>query len=147
MPRWTYGPDTSGVPVGPAAPTTAPSAIAAPSATTIEPRCVSVTASPSGVVIVTLSPELGTVPANVTVPAAGATTGSPWPAPMSTPRCSPAEYGCAGSKTNGCRTGPLTGHVQARAAGTTKSPRRTASRRTRRIDTTLLSEERTIASG
>ncbi len=33
------------------------------------------------------------------------------------PRCCPAAYGCAGSKTNGCRTGPSAGHVHALADG------------------------------
>ncbi len=63
MPRWTYGPDTSGVPVGPTAPTTAPSATVAPFATAIEPRWVSVIDSPPGVSIVTDFPLDGTVPA------------------------------------------------------------------------------------
>ena len=39
-----------------------------------EPRCVSVTARPSAVAIVTTEPEPGTLPAKVTVPAAGART-------------------------------------------------------------------------
>jgi len=49
---------------------------------------VSVTEYPSGVSIVTDLPLVGTVPANSTVPAAGATTLSPVvSAPMSMPRC------------------------------------------------------------
>jgi len=60
-----------------------------------------VTASPSAVVIVSARPEPGTVPLKVTVPAAGASTDSSASAAMSTPRCSPAAYGCAGSKLNG----------------------------------------------
>jgi hypothetical protein len=67
--------------------------------------------------MVTLMPEVGTVPANVTVPAAGATTGASAAAPMSIPRCCPAAYGCAGSKTNGWSTGPSAGQVQAPATG------------------------------
>src|SRR5579871_996944 len=121
MPRWTYGPSTSGVPLGPAVPTRSPSSTAAFAGTAIEPRCVRVTARPSAVVIVTTEPEPGTVPANVTVPAAGARTVSPAPAPTSMPRCSPAAYGCAGSKTNGCRTAPPTGHVHACATGAATS--------------------------
>src|SRR5690348_8602248 len=102
----------------------------------MEPRWVSVTAKPSTVVIVSTRPEPGTVPLNVTVPAAGASTTSPARAPMSMPRCSPAAYGCAGSKLNGWSTGPPTGHVQARATGATSSAVRTATSSTRRIDTT-----------
>jgi len=60
-----------------------------------------VTANPSAVVIVSARPEPGTAPLNVTVPAAGASTTSLASAAMSTPRCSPAAYGCAGSKVNG----------------------------------------------
>ena len=88
MPRCRYGPATSGVPLGPTVPTTAPSETAAPFATAIEPRWVSVTASPSGVSIVTDLPLDGTVPAKLTTPEAGASTGSPVAtAPTSTPRC------------------------------------------------------------
>jgi hypothetical protein len=43
-PRWTYGTETSGSPLGPIVPTAPPSSTAAPAATVIEPRCVSVTA-------------------------------------------------------------------------------------------------------
>jgi hypothetical protein len=88
-----------------------------PWATESEPRWVSVTAFPCGVAIVTLRPEPGTVPANDTVPAAGATTVEPAAPPTSMPRCCPAAYGCAESKTNGCRTAPELGQVHAPAAG------------------------------
>jgi hypothetical protein len=44
MPRWTYGPETSGSPVGPIVPTPSPSATVAPLETEIDPRWVSVTA-------------------------------------------------------------------------------------------------------
>ena len=135
-PRWRYGPATSGSPLGPTTPTGAPSSTAVPAATETEPRCVSVTAKPSAVVIVSARPEPGTVPLNVTVPAAGASTTSPVPPEMSIPRCSPAAYGCAGSKLNGWRTGPSTGHVQARATGATSSAARAATSSTRRIDIT-----------
>jgi hypothetical protein len=117
MPRWTYGWATSTSPDGPTVPTASPSLSNAPSVTAIEPRCVSVIAKPSMVLIVTLLPEAWTDPANVTAPAAGATTGAPVAAPTSMPRCWPAAYGCAGSKANACRTGPSTGQVQAPATG------------------------------
>jgi hypothetical protein len=51
---------------------------------------VSVTASPPGVSIVIVLPLVGTVPAKLTTPAAGATTWEPSAAPMSMPRCCPA---------------------------------------------------------
>ena len=75
-------PSTSGVPLGPTVPTAAPSATAALRATPIEPRCVSVTDSPSAVSIVTDLPLVGTVPAKLTTPDAGASTGAPSPAPI-----------------------------------------------------------------
>lgn len=119
IPRWTYGPACSGVPLGPTVPTVAPSTTLAPLATAIEPRCVSVTEYPSEVWIVMDLPLVGTLPAKLIVPLAGATTGSPVAdAPMSMPRCCPAAYGCASSKLNACSTGPLTGQVQACATGT-----------------------------
>jgi hypothetical protein len=43
-------------------PIASPSATVVPFATDVEPRCVSVTAYPSAVVIVSDRPELGTVP-------------------------------------------------------------------------------------
>ena len=136
MPTWTYGPATSGSPLGPTTATGWPSSTAAPAATATEPRCVSVTARPPGVVIVSDRPEPGTVPLKVTVPAAGASTVSPAVAAMSMPRCSPAAYGCAESKLNGWSTGPETGQVHARATGATSSAARAATSSTRRIDIT-----------
>jgi hypothetical protein len=65
------------------------------SATEIEPRCVRLTASPEGVRIVSVCPFVGTEPAKLTMPDAGATTVAPDPAPIAMPRCWPAEYGCA----------------------------------------------------
>jgi len=63
-----------------------------------DPRCVSVTEYPSGVSIVTDLPLVGTVPAKLTLPAAGALTVSPTAsAPMSMPRCWPDAYGCVSS--------------------------------------------------
>jgi hypothetical protein len=92
-PRYTYGASSSGVPLGPTVPTASPSATLAPFFTTAEPRCVSVTEYPSPVAMVTLRPLVGTLPANVTVPDAGATTVVPAPEPMSMPRCCPPAYG------------------------------------------------------
>jgi hypothetical protein len=54
------------------------------------PTCVTVTAYPSDVEIVIVSPCVGTLPANVTVPAAGARIASAASAPTSMPRCWPA---------------------------------------------------------
>src|SRR5690242_14687827 len=118
MPRWTYGPACSDVPDGPTVPIRSPSATVAPFATASEPRCVSVTDRPSAVRIDTDCPLDGTDPANVTSPPAGAPTAVPDGEPMSIPRCSPAAYGCAGSKENPASTGPATGQVHAPAEGT-----------------------------
>ena len=79
------------------------------------------TESPSAVSIVTDLPLVGTVPAKLTMPAAGASTGVPGSPPMSIPRCAPPAYGCAGSNANPCSTGPLTGHVHAAAEGTQRA--------------------------
>jgi len=99
--------------------TTSPSLTAAPIGTAIEPRCVSVTEYPPVVSIVRLSPLVGTKPAKLTVPLAGATTASPGAlAPMSMPRCWPASYGCVSSYRNGWSTGPWTGQLHALATGT-----------------------------
>jgi hypothetical protein len=62
---------------------------------------------------VTDFPLVGTVPAKLTVPDAGATTGVPLATPMSMPRCCPDAYGWLGSNVNPSRTGPSAGHVQA----------------------------------
>jgi len=67
--------------------------------------------------IVTALPLTGTVPTNETYPEAGAATVVPDGPPMSIPRCWPAAYGSSPS-TNFCSTGPLTGQLQAPAAGT-----------------------------
>jgi hypothetical protein len=93
---------------------------------------VSVTESPSPVRIDTVSPLVGTEPANATSPPIGATTAVPDAAPMSMPRCWPAAYGCAGSNEKPVTTGPTTGHVHAPAEGTktAKSTTTTASART-----------------
>ncbi len=126
MPRCTYGTSNSGVPLGPTAPTAAPSSTLACSATAIEPRWVRLTARPEGVRIVTVCPFVGTDPAKLTIPDAGASTVAAAPAPIAMPRCWPAAYGCAGSNENVCRTGPWTGQVHAPAAGTKTSMRRTS---------------------
>src|SRR5438105_12626181 len=68
--------------------------------------------------MVTVIPFVGTVPAKLTTPDAGASTGRSASAPIAMPRCCPAEYGCAGSNENVWSTGPLTGHVHALAHGT-----------------------------
>lgn len=65
--------------------------------------------------IVTLRPEPGTVPANETLPDAGAATGSPSAPETSMPRCWPAAYGWAWSNENGWTTAPPVGQVQAAA--------------------------------
>ena len=67
--------------------TASPSATEAPFATAIEPRCVRVTERPAAVSMVMLRPDVGTVPANVTTPAAGARTSEPVAPPTSMPRC------------------------------------------------------------
>jgi len=89
MPRWTLGTSCSGSPLEPMSPTTAPSATVSPFATPTEPRWTSVTEYPSAVEIVTPRPCVGTEPAKVTVPDAGARTDDPSGPPMSTPRCWP----------------------------------------------------------
>jgi hypothetical protein len=99
---------------------------------------VSVTAYPAEVAIVMLLPEVGTVPANVTVPVTGARIGAPAAPEMSMPRCWPPAYGWAGSKSKAWRTDPDAGHVQAPALGTTTSTENTARSRRRRIGTTLV---------
>lgn len=63
-----------------------PSATIAPFTTEISPRWVKETAYPSSW-IVTVRPEVGTTPANDTVPDAGARTGSPPDPATSRPRC------------------------------------------------------------
>jgi hypothetical protein len=130
-PSCTYGPLTPGSSPWPRVPTLSPSATVAPFATAIDPSSVSVTDQPSGVRMVTDFPLPGTVPANVTTPAAGATTVSPAAPPMSIPRCWPAAYGWAGSNENGSRTEPLDGHVHA-SAGAAKASAATSTTRNRR---------------
>ena len=71
-------------------PTASPSVTCPPRATAIDPRWTRVTEKPSAVSIVTLSPFVGTDPANVTAPARGAETGAPAAPPTSMPRCWPA---------------------------------------------------------
>jgi len=97
-PMYRYGASSSGVPLGPTVPTASPSPMLAPFFTALVPRCVSVTECPSPVAIVTLSPLVGTLPANVTVPDTGATTVVPASEPMSMPRCCPPAY--AWSRSN-----------------------------------------------
>ena len=61
-----------------------------PSRREIVPRWVRVTERPAAVSTVRLRPEPGTVPANVTVPVAGARTSAPESPPMSMPAVLPA---------------------------------------------------------
>jgi hypothetical protein len=100
--------------------------------TEIDPRCVSVTAYPSAVTIVSDFPDEGSVPAYVTVPDAGARTVSPAEPPTSMPRCWPPSYGWSGSNEKPWSTSPSVGQVQAPATGTsTRAARSAASRRRR----------------
>jgi hypothetical protein len=112
-PRWT-------IPAGPTVPTVWPSATAAPFSTAIDPSWVSVTLYAPLRIAIALPLE-GTVPANVTLPPAGARTEAPGGAAMSMPRCWPAAYGCARSKLNPCTTWPVTGQLHPDADGTTTS--------------------------
>lgn len=121
MPSCMYGPATSASPLGPMVATASPSATDAPFATAIDPSCVSVTDQPSEVRMVSDFPLPGTVPANVTTPPAGARTADPGSPPISIPRCSPAEYGWAGSNENASSTGPPVGQVHAAAGATATS--------------------------
>jgi hypothetical protein len=87
MPRWTLGTACSGVPLHPIVPIDEPSSTDAPFSTAIVPRWTSVTAKPSAVWMVTPRPYVGSDPANVTVPAAGARIAAPSGPATSTPRC------------------------------------------------------------
>jgi hypothetical protein len=89
------------------------------------------------VAIVTVFPDDGTEPANVTTPSSGAATRDPGSPATSIPRCCPLEYGCAGSNANGCRTAPAVGHVHALADGARRRTASVAASRSRRIGTTL----------
>jgi hypothetical protein len=121
--------------LGPIVPTPSPSATVAPFATVTEPRWTSVTDHPSSVWIVTVRPFDGTVPANVTIPLAGARTDCPSSPATSIPRCAPDAYGADESNENCRRTRPSVGQVQAPAAGTTASATVSGSR-SRRIHIT-----------
>jgi hypothetical protein len=85
MPSWTYGGEPA--PGSPTVPIASPSATPAFCATVIVPSRVSVTDQPPAVSIVTERPLSGTLPANETVPVAGARTGSPTAPAISTTRC------------------------------------------------------------
>jgi hypothetical protein len=99
--------------------------------TPIDPRCRSVTAYPSWVSIVTVLPPLGTVPAKLIVPPAGAATAAPVLPATSMPRCCPPVYGAPALNEKPRKTGPSAGHVQAEAEGTRRSAVRTPNRSTR----------------
>ncbi|GIU94299.1 MAG: hypothetical protein KatS3mg012_0756 [Gaiellaceae bacterium] len=130
-PRWTYGRSCSTSPDGPGSATGSPSRTRAPARTRSGPRWVSDALSPVAVRTVTVSPCVGTRPANVTSPATGARMGSVPTSAMSTPRCCPAAYGSL-PRTNGRRTAPFAGHthsvpsparaVDAEATSTTTTP-------------------------
>jgi hypothetical protein len=121
MPKCTYGTGNSGTPLLPASATLAPSSTCMPSPTRTDPRWSSVAEYPSVLSIVIVRPPLGTLPAKETVPAIGASTGAPSAPSTSMPRCWPGVSGNSGSNANGRRTGPGSGHVQARAAPATTS--------------------------
>jgi hypothetical protein len=121
-PRWTYGASCSGSPDGPGTAITSPSLTRAPRLTASGPRCVKDAFRPSGVVIVTVSPWVGTWPAKVTSPDVGARTTVDAPAATSRPRCWPAAYSSSPS-ANPRSTGPSTGQVHARAPGASASTR------------------------
>jgi hypothetical protein len=87
IPRWAYGTACSDSPLEPIVPTGAPSVTESPLATLTSPRWNSVTEKPSCVRIAMPRPWVGTEPANVTVPAAGARTGDPAGPATSIPRC------------------------------------------------------------
>ncbi len=84
MPSWTCG--TAEGSAAAIVPTVSPSATPSPTETVIDPRCVSVTAQPSSVRIDTVRPFVGSDPANVTRPAAGARTSEPGGPATSIPR-------------------------------------------------------------
>ncbi len=113
-PRCTYGTPCSGSPEEPPWATGSPSATSSPRRTSSVPRWVSDARWPSGVVTVTVSPWVGTCPAKVTSPAAGARTLRPASSATSIPRCCPPAYGSSPT-ANERRTGPSAGHVQAAA--------------------------------
>jgi len=66
--------------------------------------------------MVTVSPWVGTVPAKVTSPDAGARTPAASSSATSTPRCCPPAYGLSPSE-KARRTGPSAGQLQAAASG------------------------------
>ncbi len=115
-PRWTYATSCSGSPEGPGSAIDAPSSTVAPRLTSSVPRWVRDALCPSRVAIVTVRPCVGTCPANVTSPPAGARTTLAPPRAMSTPRCCPPAY-LLSETENSRSTGPLAGHAHAHEAG------------------------------
>jgi hypothetical protein len=89
-PRWTVATECSASPLEPIVATAAPSSTISPFATSTDPRCTSVTAYPSAVRIVRLRPYVGSEPAKLTVPDAGARMDDSSGPAMSMPRCCPA---------------------------------------------------------
>ena len=94
----------------------APRRRAPPRCTSNGPTCVSDTLYPPGVRIVTVSPCVGTWPANVTSPPDGARTTCAPPRATSMPRCCPPAYGSSPSEKPRS-TSPSAGHDHALAAG------------------------------
>ena len=113
-PRWTLATECSGSPLEPIVATDAPSSTASPFATSTVPRWTSVTAYPSAVRIVRLRPYVGSEPAKLTVPDAGARIDDPAGPATSMPRCCPAAYASPPS-ANGRRTSPSAGQDHAAA--------------------------------
>ena len=87
MPRWIYGTSCSTSPVGPGPAIASPSTTLEPLRTRNVPRCVREALYPSPVTIVTVSPWVGTWPANDTCPEVGARITWESPTSMSIPRC------------------------------------------------------------
>jgi hypothetical protein len=87
IPRYTYGSGSSGAPLVPTVATTAPSTTESRFLTRIEPRCCIVAVYPSAVLIESVLPPVGTVPANDTTPDTGASTSEPRSPATSMPRC------------------------------------------------------------
>jgi hypothetical protein len=132
-PRCTYGRSCSGVPDAPACAIGCPSSTRSPRRTSSEPRWIREALWPSVVEMVIVSPCVGTVPANVTSPAAGERTGDEASAAMSSPRCWPAAYRSSATEYSR-RTGPSAGHDQAWATGVAVSaPATTMTAASRRV--------------
>ena len=98
-----------------------------PVRTSSEPRCVSVTLYPSGVRMLSVSPLPGGVPANVTTPSGGATTGAP-----AAPRDVDPPVLAGGARAAYGRTGTAAGRAPRPATSTPVPYRERRARRERR---------------